>query len=305
MHNDAVPEAIGGTQRWGPMRASLSETFDPRNNSLNAVRLCLALSVIGWHSFPLTGHEVAWAPARQFFGQFAVDGFFAISGFLIASSWVRDPSWRNFLAARTLRILPAYWVCLTLTSFLMAPLVAGAFGWSSVSYVLRNALLWVAQYDIAGTPVGVPYEHVWNGSIWTLWWEFACYLGVLALGVLHLIQRRWTVVILLGAAWLGSLLVTGGVIENNYFALAARFGLMFLTGMLVWRFQDLIPVTPSLLALSSVVLVGSRMAPRLSVVGCGAFCLPRLVPRCRYTGSICISLVQRSASRRRCRVMSY
>lgn len=84
----------------------LSQVFDRRANGLNLLRLLLAAGVIVWHSFPLTGHDVGWGPARQFLSSISVDGFFAISGFLITGSWLTRPKLLSFLRARALRILP-------------------------------------------------------------------------------------------------------------------------------------------------------------------------------------------------------
>src|SRR5271156_6089014 len=81
----------------------LGQEFDPRRNALNALRLALAVSVILWHSYPLTGHVIPWAALRQLLGHVGVDGFFAISGFLITSSWLRDPRARDYFVARGLR----------------------------------------------------------------------------------------------------------------------------------------------------------------------------------------------------------
>lgn len=95
---------------------------------------------------------------------------------------MRTPDWRRYLRARVLRIMPAFWVCLAVTALVIAPLTTGAFGQDNLGYIAKNAALWVFQYDIAGTPAGVPYDAVWNGSLWTLAWEFSCYLGVMLLG---------------------------------------------------------------------------------------------------------------------------
>ena len=46
------------------------------------------------------------------------------------------------------------------------------------AYVLGNLALRINAYDVAGTPSAVPYPGAWNGSLWTLYFEFLCYLLV-------------------------------------------------------------------------------------------------------------------------------
>ena len=253
----------------GVGRPTLGERFDPRHNALNLIRLCLAVLVIVWHSFPLTGHDVGFAPLRQLLGRISVDAFFAISGYLIVSSWLRRPSWRSFLRARVLRIMPAFWVSLLVTAFVIAPIGAllerGVLGhdfWSSASsYVWRNSLLWVNQYGIDQTPVAVPFPAVWNGSMWTLAWEFLCYLGVLALGLLGLFRFRSTIWVLFSAALLGVLATSYGPLHNFYIATAAHFGVMFLAGALVLQVQDRLPLTPTVMGLAVVAILASAWLP--------------------------------------------
>lgn len=240
---------------------TFDDVFDPRANALNLIRLLLAGTVIIWHSFPLSGNDIAWAPLRQLVSEVGVDGFFAISGYLIVASWVRTPNWVRYLRARVLRILPAFWVCLIATAAIMAPLTAGVFGADNLSYVVRNAALWMFQYDIAGTPTGIPYEAVWNGSLWTLAWEFFCYLGVMLLGLTGLLRRRLTLPILFVLALLGAVATTFGPVDNNYVALASRFGLMFLAGALVWQFRDRLPVRGSFVVGAAAILAVAAFLP--------------------------------------------
>jgi peptidoglycan/LPS O-acetylase OafA/YrhL len=253
---------------------TIGRAFDPRCNALNAIRLGLALLVIVWHSFPLTGTALAIAPVRQLLGNVSVDGFFAISGFLITSSWLRRPEWRTFVWARLLRIMPAFWVALILTAALIAPaatyLTAGrlpaGFWTGAARYLLDNSALYVGRYDIAGTPLGVPYPHVWNGSAWTLFWEALCYVGVLALGVLGLLRRRGVAVVAFALALAGLLAVTLGVVDNGWVRDASRFATMFLAGVLVQRFQDRIPVRRVWVLAAAVLVAASAFLPDYRLV---------------------------------------
>jgi peptidoglycan/LPS O-acetylase OafA/YrhL len=253
---------------------ALGVVFDPRHNALNALRLALAVSVIVWHSFPLSGADIDLAPLRQIVSRISVDGFFAISGYLIVSSWVRDPRWGTFLRARALRILPAFWTCLVVTAAVFAPLavlIRGSafppgFLADSVSYVVRNAALYMVQYDIAGTPSDVPYPDAWNGALWTLFWEASCYVGVLAVGLLGLMKHRATFPLLFVVATVGVLATSYGPVENFYVVTGSRFGIMFLAGALIHRYRDAIPVAPGLMALAGVAIAASASLPDYRVV---------------------------------------
>ncbi|SPM32788.1 Peptidoglycan/LPS O-acetylase OafA/YrhL, contains acyltransferase and SGNH-hydrolase domains [Mycobacterium rhizamassiliense] len=245
----------------------LAQVFSPRKNALNAWRLALACEVILWHSFPLTGRNVPFPPAHQLLGEGGVDGFFAISGFLITSSWLRHPRLREYCAARALRILPGFWICLIVTAFVMAPIgvaiqnggggkliTSGA----SFQFVLRNIGVLILQPDIAGTPQGIPFPKYWNGSLWTLIWEVFCYILVAALGVVGLLKRRWLIPVLfaLTVVWAAQLpppapeTITAG-------QAASRFGMMFFAGALIYQFQEVIPARWSLVGLCAIIVGAS------------------------------------------------
>jgi len=253
----------------------LSEAFNPKANGLNLLRLCLAISVIVWHSFPLTGRDVDFAPARQFLSDVPVDGFFALSGFLIAGSWVRRPEFKAFLKARALRILPGYWICLLLTIVALAPIGVASSGErlpegylaDGSQYLLHNAGLYVGQYDIAGTPFGVPNPEAWNGSLWTLQWEFGCYIGVLILGLLGLVTRRLVILLLFVLAVLGAVAVEYGPLDGYWATSASRFGLMFLAGILVYTLRDSIPVRAVFIAGAGVLVIVTQFMGDYRIVG--------------------------------------
>ncbi|MFF1574095.1 acyltransferase family protein [Leifsonia sp. NPDC058292] len=253
---------------------TLQRVFDPKLNTLNALRLLLAISVIVWHSFPLTGAPHTAHPVTQLLGEGGVDGFFAISGFLIVSSWMRRPKWWPYLQARFLRIVPAFWVCLIVTAAVIAPigvLLSGAgfpadFVGEAMRYVGGNAGLRVVQFGIAGTPAGVPYPDVWNGSLWTLWWEFLCYLAVLGLGLTRLLRFRATIPVIF-LLCLAVVVATGaGAVDNFYLVNAARFGLMFFAGALVHQLQHRLPARWWLVGVAAVIIVAAAFLPDYRVL---------------------------------------
>jgi peptidoglycan/LPS O-acetylase OafA/YrhL len=276
------PEVPGGSttlsdvdQPDGKRRRTLGQEFDPRANALNAWRLALALAVIAWHSLVLSGRHFPPFALHQFATQAFVDGFFAISGFLIPASWIGNPRLRDYVLARSLRILPGMWVCLFVTAFVIAPLGVALQGGpvakllmsgGPLRFVVRNSAVAYVQFDIAGTPSGVPFPGMWNGSLWTLQYEVICYIAVAVLGLVGLLGRRWLfpVAFALALVWtaLASCPLDGGTVAQR----AARLAVMFLAGALMHRFRDVIPARWSLVALSAGIVLVATVLPDYRLV---------------------------------------
>lgn len=240
----------GGTPRPRTRGTTLAEHVSPKSNGLNLVRLVMASSVIFWHSFPLTGRTFPFAFPEQFLGQFSVDGFFAISGFLLAGSWLHRPKLISYLRNRALRIFPAFWVCLALTALVLAPLTTllqqgpwGGTQWSSaVRYVLNNADLSINQFDVAGTPLGVPFPGIWNGSLWTLKWEFIAYLVLAAVGLVGGLRHRIIALLGFGVLWAVNLAQVLDLVDANYYLKnGGRLGFMFMCGVLLCLYARNLP----------------------------------------------------------------
>ncbi|WP_202349234.1 acyltransferase family protein [Mycobacterium paraintracellulare] len=246
----------------------LVQIFDTRNNALNVWRLVLASGVILQHSWPLTGRKI-YPPIEQLLTQVWVDGFFVISGFLITASWVRNPRLREYFVARVLRIFPGLWVCLIVVAFVIAPIGVAIQGGSPaklllspapIEYVLNNAVLNVYHASIDGTPRNVPFPGVWDGVLWTLIFEFFCYIAIAIAGVAGLLKRRWPApvvfAVFLVAAALASYPI--GAVENIA-QMITRFALVFAAGALLHQFQDMVPARWSLVALSAGIVVAAGL----------------------------------------------
>lgn len=193
-----------------------------RRNSIGALRLFLAALVIYTHAFYLGGFGVEWLATwsgdTMSAGDFAVQCFFVLSGWLVTTSWRRHPVLGRFLWHRFLRLVPAMWVCLTVTAFVFTPLLclttrgdSGSFFKlepSAWGYVWNNLILPRSQIAVGSVPAGGPWPGDWNGSLWTLFYEGACYLMVAALGLGGLLTRRRV----LGTALITALLVVHAVV---------------------------------------------------------------------------------------------
>lgn len=257
---------------------NLGQAFDPRKNALNAWRLTLATTVIVGHSFILTGHP--WTGAHDI-ADGGVDGFFAVSGFLITASWLRHPHLRDYSAARALRILPGYYVCLVVTAFVIAPIGVAMQGGAALKlllstapfeYVAMNSAVVLLKADVGGTPRGIPYPGSWNSSLWTLAFELACYAAVAAIGMAGLAHRRWVSPVILAVAVVGEALSPPIAPDQpwagQFAAVTARFAVMFAAGALLYQWRDKIPARWWLVAVSAVVVaLGGTLLPHYRLLG--------------------------------------
>lgn len=245
-------------------RAERQEAYPPwgtqgnfRENLFIPIRLALALLVIYSHAYPLIYGDNQLDPLMVLtgyhtLGSFAVDMFLAISGFLVTASWDSSSSTWSFIRKRLLRIYPAFVVIMVVQAFVIAPLATpGPFS----GYTLKQYGVIIAETaDLVGygfpyggllTPFqGNPFPNEMNGSLWTVRYEFVCYV-MLALGE-GFKRRKWL-------AW--GLVVTAAVYFSGWLppwhkVLTAAVGSVeqwprlltfFLAGSLFFRLRDRIP----------------------------------------------------------------
>ena len=206
------------------------------------MRLVLATAVIVSHAWPLGGFGNDPEIAGTTLGTGAVWGFFAISGFLICSSRERTPLTR-YLMRRFLRLAPGLWLCAIVTALVLAP-VSVALGDGQIDgfraplkYMADTATLHSPGGPIATTVEDVPFPSYWDGSLWTLIYEVACYL-ILAVVFTRLPRGRATPLLtLLWAstsllALVGVHLTIGALIDVQ---LLCELGAFFFAGALLWR----------------------------------------------------------------------
>ncbi len=176
-----------------------------RDNIFNLLRLCLAIMVIFSHSYPTlrgisvldpTAHLLRDQKDLPFYhaidaGLLAVYGFFAISGYLVTMSWQNSRGLRDYLKKRVLRICPGF-----AAAYLISVLVAGRLMalypeqyFHEVLAGKKELLLQLVLLKLPWTPP-LQNDAVINGSLWTISFEFWCYLVVAALGTAAFLSRR-------------------------------------------------------------------------------------------------------------------
>lgn len=170
----------------------LGNQFVPERNAFSFLRLCLAAGVLVSHSWAIGGFGPE--PLRIFslgkvtLGRLCVLGFFSISGFLVMRSVENSTSVLRFFWNRFLRIFPAYWVFLLMAMIFFVPL----FGWlegisletlpgirqNVMSYGTGNFWLRINRWEIRPLLANVPVRFRINTSIWSLVYEWRCYVTI-------------------------------------------------------------------------------------------------------------------------------
>ncbi|WP_240470934.1 acyltransferase family protein [Schaalia suimastitidis] len=235
-------------------RIFIQKDLDSRDNSLNLLRLLLALLVVFSHAQILAGVGDGVVLFGQHLGSWAVVGFFGISGYLITGARIRSDAGR-YLINRVVRIYPAFLLVLVFVAFALAPLthflekgtIDGYFGTSPtpLNYVYSNLLLKVSYYNI-GTTLASHELSAWNGSLWSLSYEFWCYIIIgVFMSWKFIRQHIWPT----GVLFVISVLAHVGIerlnpyIDNNYDLSLLIFMLpYFLGGAIIYQLRERLPM---------------------------------------------------------------
>jgi len=262
------------------------------DNSFDTLRLFFAVLVILSHSFALGLGSNDAEPLSLLthgqvnFGNVSVWAFFVISGFLIAQSWTRSPKPWKFLKKRILRIYPGFIVAALLTFVIVVPFAAEpgtnhsvAFG----NFLLQTLRLQI--FDVHSVFVHNAFPEALNGSLWSVPFEFWCYIGILFLGVTRLLLRRWLVVAIFSAviAWHLYLSITGWVPGGKM--LGVIFGIpllwaivlpFYLAGTIFHLFGGATLLRWPWMIAATLVLIASNFIPNAYIITlpvCGSYLL--------------------------------
>jgi len=300
-------------------RGTLAETFSGRQNGVGFIRFVLAMSVVVSHSGILgfSRPDLLGSQFRdqQALGGLAVAGFFVLSGMLITRSARRTDFWR-YCWHRALRIFPALWVCLAVTAFVVAPLIAvhewgnlhgfwsgkgGPFGYLALNMWSGVRQGGIHDLFINSTPWGrATKASVFDGALWSLAYEMICYLIVgtlLVSGVLRgarrlvpvlavLLYARIVMDFRLAPGWGGGVVAQYdrfegpllGVVDLHW---VTYLGFLFFAAAALELYRERIPVHDGLGVAALVLSLGSLLFGGWFVIGYPAFIYLMVWAACR------------------------
>lgn len=189
---------------------TLGDVSRGRNNNLNFLRMAAAICVLISHSYALSTGNPGLEPLASVMpltlGGVSVLLFFAISGFLIAKSYETRRSLTEFATARVLRIYPGLFVALVFCAFVVGPVCTALplsqyFGRHVLTFVPDELTLVRMRDGLPGVFLNNPYPVAINGSLWTLYYEVACYIFVVLAGLAGMLRTRrfaWCLLVYVG-----------------------------------------------------------------------------------------------------------
>lgn len=254
---------------------TLNDVYDKRNNSFDDIRFALACLVLFVHSYALLyGEDGGTDPFTVLThyqlspGTLAVYGFFVLSGFFMIQSLEANSSIWQYAKNRLLRIVPAFWLSLFLTSFVLAPILSqntilfSLDAGSSLYFFLKSAVFQVfgAVWTIHGVfPVNALVDNI-NGSMWTLKYEIFLYflLPIMVFfmhGKRHLILYATVILTLLCIAFImGNFILFMGLTVDDYSKLLVLTN-FFYSGVSLYLYRDVVIFSKRLMTILGVIFV--------------------------------------------------
>ncbi len=167
----------------------------PQMNKFGSMRLMLAFLVIVSHSSELVDGNRSREILTRIFGTLSL-GDLAVDGFLGQRILDYEKLYSvqeqlRYLSKRILRIVPGFVVAYLVTLVVIGPLVGRTLA-SLVgpgAYEALGRMLLMVGPRLDGAFAGLPHQQL-NSSMWTIAYEFRCYLFTMALGALGLFVHR-------------------------------------------------------------------------------------------------------------------
>lgn len=266
--------------QYGMAGSDLNRSATHHRNNFGFLRLAFAALVVLGHSFDLvTVPHLAPRIGTISSGGLAVDGFFLISGYLITMSGEQSSTYRGYLTKRVLRIYPGYVVAYLVSVLIVGPLAGGdistVIGFDGLAHVFRIFLLRTPY--LANAFHGLPFA-ILDQPIWTIAYEFRCYLLVVVLAATGVLDKPRAYLALTAGALVLSVVVPGAALPTKAVdilgnpRLDIHFIAVFLCGGMFYLFRDRIlysgyAALAAMLCLLPLTLLRPVAEPALAVLG--------------------------------------
>ncbi|MCW3091610.1 MAG: acyltransferase [Ferruginibacter sp.] len=251
-------------------------------NNFDVIRFVLAASVLLCHSyavfngnakFSVTEPFMVWSGRQISIGSVAVNLFFVISGFLVVKSFQSSSGTFEYLSKRVLRIYPgfivAYLVSLLLAGFLGSGLISN---WNGYTQYLQMLNLRREMLHLVGLQApyhynifkGLPQQGI-NESLWTIQFEFVCYLLVLFFAGIGFFSKKWRFIAGFFLMYIVFFVQYNGYIRYREFPNLLfgnpyhhpRFITYFLAGACFYYYRNIVVRSRVLAVLAMIALVSS------------------------------------------------
>jgi len=232
---------------------SLADKMLLKSNCFDFIRLFASVLVIFSHSYGLLNIPEPYSvlSSNAFtLGEIAVLVFFLISGFLITKSWDDAPNLIQYFKKRLLRIVPALFVVIILLVFCIGPFVSNLnihnyfFSPDTWKYLLN--IIPLKFFEMKHAFVSNPFPHSINGSLWSLSYEFRCYILVAVLGIFNFYKQDKKFILFIMLFLI--------LLCFNPYKIINRCYVVFLIGQLFYLFREKI-ILSKYIALSSLILL--------------------------------------------------
>ena len=224
--------------------AMVRDIIEPDRNNLTLLRLIAALSVLVSHALLLrsgTRADEFSGTSVYNLGDHAVNVFFVLSGLTVAASLARCRNSIDFIIARALRIFPGLIVCtivIVASGLLLAECgVANYLKDARVlEYMVKTISLSTGAAELPGLFRHNPYPSIVDGSLWTLKFEFLCYLLLALMGSMP--PGMMTKLLPIGFVAAAVFLAYRHGGQPDQIEQFARFWLSFSFGVALFLFRD-------------------------------------------------------------------
>lgn len=196
-----------------------------KSYNIDFLKYCAAIMVIIGHSLVIASKNLSTVASflndHVAFGAIGVSIFFFLSGFLVTRSMMHKKTAKEYFRVRVCRIIPPLLVVIPITAFVLGPCVTvipiKQYFVTSATYKYLLNIVLIRQHYLPGVFEDNPYPGAVNGSLWTLAFEFICYIATYIAYKLKLLRKGY-ILISIPVVMLGVVIL---------FIAASRFGISY------------------------------------------------------------------------------